>query len=270
MATIQDGDWVVCYLVGERPYMTHIDSKRYLDTHKGKLELRDVVGKNYGSYVQTNTGAPIVLMRPTTEDFVMSVRRKSNISYPKDISRIIFRLGITSGCRVVEFGAGSGAMTISLAMAVRPTGKVYSYDVRQDHLDQARKNVERLGLGEHVEFNMRWPHEPIEQTDVYALLMDIPEPWTELEVARKALAPGGYISCTVPSYNQLEEFNSALWPAGFMALESLEVLNRNIVARDGRTRPDHRMTGHTQFIHFASMLDKSTETGDSDEPGSKV
>ena len=268
MTTIQEGDWVVCYVVGERPYMTHVDSKKFLDTHKGKLEHAEIIGKNYGSYVKTNTNVPIVLMRPTTEDFVMSARRASNISYPKDISRILFRLGINAGCRVVELGSGSGGMSISLAMAVKPSGKIYSYDIRDDHLDRARKNVERLGLGEFVEFKKRPPRVPVEESGAYAVIMDIPEPWTELETARAALAPGGYVACTVPSYNQLEEFNSALGPAGFMALESLEILNRNIVARDGRTRPDHRMTGHTQFVHFAYMLDKPNATGGNDEPGS--
>lgn len=53
--------------------------------------------------------------------------------YPKDSAQILMWGDVFPGARVLEAGAGSGALTCSLLQAVGPTGKVISYEVREDH-----------------------------------------------------------------------------------------------------------------------------------------
>ena len=68
--------------------------------------------------------------------------RGAQVVYPKDAAQIVHEGDIFPGARVLEAGAGSGALTCSLLRAVGPGGQVISYDVRADHAEHARRNVE--------------------------------------------------------------------------------------------------------------------------------
>src|SRR6202012_5450233 len=56
-------------------------------------------------------------------------------------AQIVLEGDIFPGARVLEAGAGSGALTCSLLRAVGPSGQVISYEQRADHAEHARRNV---------------------------------------------------------------------------------------------------------------------------------
>jgi len=68
--------------------------------------------------------------------------RGAQVIYPKDAAQILSEGDIFPGARVLEAGAGSGALTCSLLRAVGPDGRVISYEVRADHAEHALRNVE--------------------------------------------------------------------------------------------------------------------------------
>lgn len=248
---ISAGDMVVFYFKGKGPKLIRATDSGSINTANGKLSFSEIIGCDWGETVHTSSGHPVHLLRPTPEDLVMGVRRISNINYPKDISRIIYRIGIKAGDRVIELGAGSGGMAISLAWAVGESGRIYTYDLREDMLRCAEKNLKRVGLADRVEFKARDKMAGFAESEVDALLMDIPTPWEELAVAWQALAPGGYLACTVPTYDQLGELSVWLAESGFLPLEAMEIMCRTLRAEKGRTRPDFKMISHTQLIQFA-------------------
>jgi len=248
---IAAGDMVVCHFKDKGPKLVRATENGGLNTAHGKLSFGRMIGRPYGTTMTTSAGHPVYLLRPTAEDLVMGLRRISNINYPKDISRIIYRTGIGPGSRVIELGAGSGAMAVSLAWAVGETGRVYSYDIREDMLSCTRKNLQRLALDDRVLIRLREKMAPLAENDVDVILMDIPAPWEELEAAWQALCPGGYLACTVPTYDQLGEVAVCLSKKSFMALEAMEILCRPLRAEKGRTRPEFKMIPHTQMIQFA-------------------
>ena len=54
--------------------------------------------------------------------------RGPQVIYPKDAAQIVHEGDIFPGARVLEAGAGSGALTLSLLRAVGPDGQVMSYE----------------------------------------------------------------------------------------------------------------------------------------------
>src|SRR6056297_1946930 len=188
---IHEGDMVVCYFKDKGAKLIRVRENGEMNTKHGKLSYSRMIGRPYGATITTSISHPVYLLRPTAEDLAMGVRRISNINYPKDISRILYRIGIRPGARVVEIGAGSGAMAISLAYAVGTEGCVYTYDIREDMLKCTGKNLRRVGLADRVTLKLRDKKEPLSETQVDAVLMDIPTPWEELDASWEALCCAG-------------------------------------------------------------------------------
>ena len=248
---IQCGDQVLLYSPDRKTYLVTVAEGRSFSTHHGHLLHNDVIGKSYGDFIYSSTGQPYVLLEPTLEDQMMKVKRLTQIIYPKDAALILVKTGLGSGMRVVECGAGSGSSTLALAHAVAPGGRVYVYDRQEKFLQNARVNVERAGYGELVEFKLRDISEGFEEAEVDVVLLDLPSPWEGVSAARQALRGGGRLASISPTYNQSEKMVAALEQAGFVMIETIEVLLRHILARTGKTRPFERMIGHTGFLTFA-------------------
>jgi tRNA (adenine57-N1/adenine58-N1)-methyltransferase len=182
---------------------------------------------------------------------MMKASRESGIIYPKDAALLIMKAGIHSGSKVLEIGTGSGSLTMALAQAVAPNGHIFSYDRREDLPKNAYKNIQRAGLSRFVTFCQRQAMEPFSEKDFDAVTLDIPQPWEEVTVVKQALKPGGRLVSLNPTFNQIEKMAETLREQGFILVEARELLEREILARAGKTRPVQRMIGHTEFMLFA-------------------
>ncbi len=214
----------------------------------GVLDLGPAIGTAPGGTIRWG-GADFRILRPSLSDLLAHLKRRAQIVTPKDAAHLLLLAGIGPGQRVAEAGSGSGALTIVLAWAVGPSGRVHSFDRRADFLEVARTNVVASGLGERVEFAERDVATAgfgLEALD--AVLLDLPEPWAVLAGARHALRPGGHVATYTPTYNQLERTVRALREAGFEEVRSLELLERALHVGEGGTRPEFEMLGHTGFL----------------------
>jgi tRNA (adenine57-N1/adenine58-N1)-methyltransferase catalytic subunit len=215
---------------------------------EGILDLTDQIGQSPGGQVNW-LGETCTLLRPSIGDILTQLRRSAQIVTPKDAYQLLYMTGIAPGARVVEAGAGSGALTVVLAWAVGSAGSVISYDRRPEFLEVARHNVLRAGLEARVEFRQRdVAVDGIDAHDIDAILLDLPEPWNVLESARRALRVGGCVGTYCPTYNQLERTVRALRSGGFEEIRSVELLERALHVGDGGTRPEFEMLGHTGFL----------------------
>lgn len=199
-------------------------------------------------------GRRFKVVRPSIRDVLASIDRKAQIISPKDSFPIPMYLDVGCGSRVIEAGAGSGAMTLVLLKAVAPDGRVYTYETREDHASVARKNVSRSGLSSCWQLTIGDVCSDVKEEDVDAAVLDIPEPWDALESVYGALRPGGHVCCYIPNMNQLEATANALRDLGFADLLCLEILQREMNVHKRGVRPSSEMMGHTGYLAFGRKL----------------
>jgi precorrin-6B methylase 2 len=114
----------------------------------------------------------------------------------EDPDQAIRLLRIQKGATVADVGAGSGNISIRLAKAVGPTGKVYANDIQPGMLDILQKNVAKAKLTNVVPVlgAIDDPKLPAESIDL-AIMVDVyhefSEPQKMLQRLREAIKPGG-------------------------------------------------------------------------------
>jgi len=124
-----------------RRHLAVLQPGKVFHTHRGSIVLDDLIGSPEGSVVRSSAGTPYVALRPLLADFTLSMTRGAAVVYPKDAAQILAMADIWPGARVLEAGAGSGALSCWLLRAVGPGGRLVSYGRRADFADIARANV---------------------------------------------------------------------------------------------------------------------------------
>ena len=248
---IKSGDTVLLVSPDNKSFMVVVEEGKSFSSHMGILDLSSALGKKWGETIVSSLGNNFVLLNPTVEQKIMKVRRATQIVYPKDAALILLKTDVRAGTRVVEAATGSGALTIALANSVAPSGKVHTYEKREQFMNNAKDNVRRAGLSEYVEFNCGDAREGFKERDADVAILDLPSPWYGIPAAYEALAPGGRIASISPTYNQVERTAESLEETGFVRIETVELIMRNYQVKKGKTRPDNRTVAHTGFLTFA-------------------
>lgn len=246
------------------------DGKRYVlllragdrfHSHRGIIAHDDLIGQPFGRKVYSHLKHPFVILQPSIHDTLMDLHRVTQIIYPKDIGQILLKLDVGSGRRVIEAGTGSGALTIAMAHNVRPDGRVYSYEAREDMINVARRNLDTAGMLPYVELNHRDIAEGFTETDVDALFLDVREPQDYLGAVCEALADGGFFGALVPTTNQISDLLAAMAAYPFTMIEVEELLLRKYKPVPQRLRPEDRMVAHTGYLIFARKLELDEDFG---------
>jgi tRNA (adenine57-N1/adenine58-N1)-methyltransferase len=219
-------------------------------THRGAIAHDDLIGAPEGSVVLATSRTPYLAMRPLLADYVLSMPRGAQVIYPKDSAQIVAMGDIFPGARVLEAGAGSGALACSLLRAVGEGGQVLSYERRQDFADVARANVETFFGGAHPAWQLTVGDlADAEPPAVDRVVLDMLEPWLVLDVVSRALVPGGVLVGYVATVTQLSTYVEALRSNGtFTEPEAFETLVRPWHVVGLAVRPEHRMVAHTAFL----------------------
>ncbi|NYH54697.1 tRNA (adenine57-N1/adenine58-N1)-methyltransferase [Nocardiopsis arvandica] len=260
-----DGDTVQLTDPKGRMHTTTLREGGAFHSHKGKVDHDDLIGQPDGSVVRSNTGTAYVALRPLLIDYTLSMKRGATIVYPKDAAQVLVEADIFPGARVVEAGAGSGAMSNWLLRAVGEQGMVHSYERRADFAEIARKNVERFHGGPHPAWRLTVGDlvEELDETDVDRVFLDMLAPWECLDSVARALIPGGLVCCYVATTTQLSRVVEELREdARFYEPRSWETMLRTWHVEGLAVRPDHRMIGHTGFLVVARRLADGVEAPD--------
>ena len=225
-------------------------------THRGALAHDALIGLPEGSVVTSSGGTPYLALRPLLADYVLSMPRGAQVIYPKDAAQIVAMGDIFPGARVLEAGAGSGALTLSLLRAVGATGELHSYELREDFAAIARRNVEAFLGGPHPAWHLHVGDvAEATQTGFDRIVLDLLTPWAPLDMVERALVPGGVLIGYVATTPQLSELVEALRErGGWTEPRAWESLVRDWHAEGLAVRPDHRMVAHTAFLVSARRL----------------
>ncbi len=184
--------------------------------------------------------------------------------YPKDLGALLVYADIFTGARVLEAGAGSGAVTMMLLRAVGESGRVYTYDVRQDMLDQAQANIERYFENwDNLDLKIGDVYEGFEEDELDRIVLDLPEPWHVVPHASERMVPGGLFFGFIPTVPQVDELVRTLRrQRTFGMIETMEIMMRQWNVSGRSVRPSHRMVGHTGFIVTARRVSERTSESD--------
>jgi tRNA (adenine57-N1/adenine58-N1)-methyltransferase len=251
---------------GDRVQLTDAKGKLYSitltaggewHTHKGMLKHDELVGLPEGSIVKTNQDLKFQAFRPLLSDFVLSMPRGATIIYPKDAAMILGVADIKPGIRVLEAGVGSGALSISILRAIADTGYLHSVEVREDFAEISRANIERYfgKVPKNWQLTIGALQDQVLDTDFDRVLLDMLAPWECVEIASKALVPGGVLLAYVATTTQLSKLAEAIKECGnFTEPESSETIVRGWHHEGLAVRPQHRMIAHTGFLIFARRM----------------
>ncbi|MGN6473557.1 MAG: tRNA (adenine-N1)-methyltransferase [Mycobacteriales bacterium] len=226
-------------------------------THRGVIPHDELIGCPEGSVVTSAGGTAYLALRPLLSDYVLSMPRGATVVYPKDAAQIVAIADIYPGARVVEAGAGSGALSCSLLRAVGTAGTVTSYERRADFAEVARSNVERF-LGGEVE---SWTLHVGDLADAEGegvadrVVLDMLAPWEVVDVSARLLVAGGVLCGYVATTPQLSNLVESLREhGGFAEPAAWESMVRGWHVDGLAVRPEHRMIGHTGFLVTARRL----------------
>jgi tRNA (adenine57-N1/adenine58-N1)-methyltransferase len=238
-----------------RHYTVVLESGVTYHTHRGALEHDKLIGQPEGSVVTSAAGTSYLALRPLLPDYVLSMPRGAQVIYPKDAAQIVMWGDVFPGARVLEAGAGSGALTCSLLRAVGESGSVTSYEVRDDHADHAVRNVEQFFGAAPPNWTLH-RGDIVEHTgEVDRVVLDMLSPWEVLPTVAANLIPGGVLVVYIATVTQLSKVTEALREQQFWTEpQSFETLMRPWHVVGLAVRPEHRMVGHTAFLLTARRL----------------
>ncbi|SHZ13337.1 tRNA (adenine(58)-N(1))-methyltransferase TrmI [Mycobacteroides abscessus subsp. bolletii] len=261
------------FIVGDRVQLTDAKGRHYtmvlepgkeFHTHRGAIVHDEVIGIPEGSVVKSTNGDQFLVLRPLLLDYVLSMPRGAQVIYPKDAAQIVHDGDIFPGARVLEAGAGSGALTCSLLRAVGPQGAVISYEVREDHAEHAVRNVTTF-FGERPD---NWElvigdlaERSADAGSVDRVVLDMLAPWETLPAVAETLVPGGVLIVYVATVTQLSRVVEALREQQcWTEPRSWETMQRGWNVVGLAVRPEHSMRGHTAFLVSARRLAPGTIT----------
>ena len=250
----QDGDLV--QLLGRRhkSHFIRLKAGAVFQTHRGELQHDDLIGQPWGTRLESHTGSLFFLMQPSLGDLITEIKRNTQIIYPKDIGYIVMTMGIGPGVHVLEAGTGSGALTTAFAFLVGDTGRVTSYEKRQEMQNLARNNLARVGLLDRVTFKLGDAADGFDEREVDAVFLDLPNPYDYITQVKSSLKYGGFVGMILPTTNQVTKSLEALRVNDFAFVEVCELLLRFYKPDWERLRPTDRMVAHTGYLVFGRSV----------------
>lgn len=247
-----------------RKYTIMLTEKGFFQSQRGNVKHEDIIGREEGTTIETESGHRLQALRPLINDYVLSMPRGATVVYPKDAGQIVQQADIFPGARVVEAGLGSGALALSLLSAVGPEGHLTSVERRPEFAEIAQANVESWFGGPLENWSVKLGDldtvlDDMEEGSIDTVVLDMLAPWENIESAAYALRSGGVIIGYVATTTQMSRFVEELRDSQcFTEPESSETLIRTWHLDGLSVRPDHRMVAHTGFLVVARRIGRDS------------
>ena len=225
------------------------DTSKDYHTKHGYFKKEDL--KKTNKKIISNTKKEFSIFDPYFVDLYRKIKRDAQIIPLKDIGLIVAETGINSASKVVDAGAGSGALCCFLANI---TKEVTTYEIREDFIEIVKKNINFLGL-KNVKIKNKNVYEGINEKNVDLVVLDLPEPWKAIDSAKKSLKVGGFLVSYSPTIPQTADFvNKINNDKDFVHVKTSEVIERNWEIDGRKVRPRSQQIGHSGFVSFARKI----------------
>ena len=206
-----------------------------------------------GDEVKSHLDHTFKIMKPNINDFIDIMDRRCSILIQKDIGQVLAHTGLGAGSRVVDAGTGAGAIALNFGNVVGPDGEVFTYEIREDFSEVARKNIERFGIT-NITVKNKDIKEGIDEDNIDLIFLDLPKPFEIFEEVHESLNLGGWPVVYAPYIDQAETSYRIAKKLGFYNIDIIETLERGLEVRPQGVRPKTRMVGHSGYLMFARKL----------------
>lgn len=248
---------------GDRVCLVAQDGGRHLiEVAEGHVQVDDLGVVDMDRLAGHPWGEPLkigqrrlVPMPAEPLDVIRSPKRDAQIVTEKDAARIVAGTGIGPGDRVLEIGTGSGVLSIAIAHAVGPEGRLVSVDHRRKHQATAVENLALADLADRVELVEAEGEQLPVDGPFDAAVLDVPNPEEVVPGVAGTLRVGAGLAVYVPLVSQVEAVCDVL-EDGWVDVRTVELIERPWVVHDRGARPEHRILGHTGFLTFARRAAK--------------
>lgn len=181
---IAEGDLVIVYEDYARMSAVRVCPPKIFYSKFGEFPHSSMVGMRFGQRLNAAKGKNFVyLLSPTPELWTETIHHRTQILYVADISMIVMHLDVLPGCRVIEAGTGSGALSHALARSVGSTGHLFTYEFNEQRAAEAAKEFAANGLSDRVTARhgdaciTGTAYNGIESESIDAVVFDLPQPW---------------------------------------------------------------------------------------------
>jgi len=216
----------------------------------GLIKAKDL-NKKDGSVIKTNTKKELTIFTPSFIDSYKKIKRAPQIITRKDAATIIAETGINKDSKVVDAGAGSGALASLLANICK---EVTTYEIREDFTKIAEQNKEFLGL-KNLKIKNKDVYSGIDEKNIDLVTLDLPEPWKAVDSAKKALKTGGFLVSYSPTIPQVMDFISKISKEkSLQHIKTIELIQREWEIEERKVRPKTTQTVHTGFLSFCRKI----------------
>ncbi len=231
-----------------------LDQTSEFHSDLGLISQEDIANAEVGNKLVTHLNKEFKVIKPNINDFIDLMDRRCSILIQKDIGTVIAKCGLGNGDKVVDAGTGAGAIALNFGNVVGPTGHVYSYEIREDFAEVAKKNISNFGLDNIIEIKNKDIKEGIDEEKIDLVFLDLIKPYEIFEEVYESLNLGGHLAVYAPYIDQVETSYKIAKKIGFDNLSIIETLEREIEVRNQGTRPKTRMVGHSGYLMFARKL----------------
>ncbi|KIH49084.1 tRNA methyltransferase complex GCD14 subunit, partial [Ancylostoma duodenale] len=101
----------------------------------------------WGSRISATAGY-VYALRPSAELWTRSLPRRTQILYTPDCSLILQLLDARPGSVICESGTGSGSLSHAIALAVAPSGHLYTHDIEESRTKKVEQEFKEHGLAD--------------------------------------------------------------------------------------------------------------------------
>ncbi|KZX14630.1 tRNA (adenine(58)-N(1))-methyltransferase TrmI [Methanobrevibacter cuticularis] len=220
----------------------------------GIISEEQIANASIGDRLTTHLNKEFKVIKPNINDFIDLMDRRCSILIQKDIGSVIAKTGLGNGNKVVDAGTGAGAIALNFGNIVGREGHVYSYEIREDFAEIARKNISSFELEDIIEVKNKDIKEGIDENDIDLVFLDLTKPYEIFEDVYESLNLGGHLVIYAPYIDQIETSYRIAKKLGFSDLAIVETLERELEVRPQGTRPKTRMVGHSGYLLFARKL----------------
>jgi len=232
---------------GKKYFVFDLDKDYH--TLNGKF-LNSDLKKNKNS-LESDTGEVFGFFDPFFIDKYSKIERKAQVVLPKDVGFVISKTGVGGDSVVVDAGSGSGS---SACLFGRVCKNVFSYEVKEEFFDCAKRNVDFLGL-KNVEVKNKDVFDGVDEKGVDLVFFDLKNPSKDLSVAGDCLKSGGFLVCYSMSLSSVISFCNAVRGVDFFVEpEVFEVINRKWDVVGEKVRPNASDSFHTGFLVFTRKI----------------